>query len=279
MLSPSNVPGKAAEAAEYIESVLGAVPPVAVVLGSGWDRLASDYRDSPSVKFEDVPGLGRPGVPGHRGSFRVARTGGGPLLIQDGKLHCYEGYSPLEVSFPAWIMSALGIEILVILSAAGGLNPMFMPGDLMIVSDHIQLFGGNPLVGLSDREDRTIFVPGPLIYKQRWQDLLQGSLPPDTRCSRGVYVFVSGPSYETLAEVRMLRVLGGDAVGMSTAPEALTATYLGMEVAAMCCISNVVLPVPGPHQSHDTVLDSVRSKAAELDGFLESIASSVDMIG
>ncbi len=278
MISPYDVSETAARAADLLRERLGAAPAVAVVLGSGWDALAGGLEGGEPLGFDSIPGFAVPGVDGHGGTVRAARAGGVDLLLQEGRLHCYEGVTALEACFPVWAYAELGVRVLVQLSAAGGLNPAFLPGDLMIVSDHIMLFGENPLVGLPVSEGRNRFVPGQGIYSAAWQDALKLCLPPEARCERGVYAYVTGPSYESGAEATLLRVAGADAVGMSTAPEALTARYLGLETAALVCISNSLIPPPGVPPSHRDVLETVRRTAGGLTGFLENLAARADMV-
>lgn len=278
MISPENVSRRALEAARGLEDFFGRIPRIVVVLGSGWDPLVTGAGIEREIEFDSVPGFGPAGTSGHRGRVLLAETSNGQLLVQDGRLHCYEGYSSLEVSFPVWVYHQMGVRLLVMLSAAGGLNPSYLPGDLMIVSDHIFLFGDNPLRGLGGSSGRTQHVPGSSLYDEKWQKEIEMCLPEGTRCHRGVYAYVPGPSFETPAEATMLRLLGGDAVGMSTSPEALAASYLGIESAAVCCISNTLLPPSGPPPSHDTVLKVVRGTARDLGGLLEGLASSADMI-
>lgn len=277
-MNAREVPRRAKEAAEFLRESLGQLPPVAIVLGSGWDYLLEGCPVAAEVDFDSVSGFRTPGVAGHNGRVLVADTGAGPLLVQDGRLHCYEGYSALEVSFPAWAYSYGGVRVLVMFSAAGGLNPAFVPGDLMIVSDHMMLLGENPLRGLVELKDRAVHHPSGGLYSRRWQDALQDCVPAGARCDRGVYGFVTGPSYETPVEAQFLRIAGCDAVGMSTAPEALTAGYLGMEVGAVCCISNSLLPAPASPPSHESVLSAVRKTARGLGGILDRICAKSGMI-
>lgn len=279
MISPGDVSGKAAGAAAFLkkELALEAAPGIAVVLGSGWDSLLEGTGTLRVVEFDSIPGFAPPSVEGHRGNVRVVEAGGGRLLVQQGRLHYYEGLSPLEVVFPVWAYAALGVELLVMLSAAGGLNPGFIPGDLMIVSDHLFLRGANPLAGLPEEEGRTRFVPGQGIYATFLQDALYGCLPQGARVERGVYAFVTGPSFETPAEAGLLRIAGADAVGMSTAPEALTARYLGMQVAAMACISNSILP-SGMPVSHEAVLEVVRRTAGNLPGLIDGLGAMAEPV-
>jgi purine-nucleoside phosphorylase len=279
MLSPDDIAGRAAEAASFLRERSGPAPSMALVLGTGWDALLQDCTCSPPLSFDSVPGFKSTGVEGHAGHVRMAETAGGArLLVQEGRLHCYEGNTPLEVSFPVWAYHALGVKVLVMLSAAGGLNPAYLPGDLIIVTDHIYLWGPNPLAGLADVPGRTRFMPGHEMYSGRWQEALKACLPEDARVESGVYAYVSGPSFETPAEARFLRVAGADVVGMSTAPEAIAARYLGLEVASMVCVSNSLLPPSGAPPSHEMVLEVVRRTASGLGGFLDSLAAREDMV-
>ncbi|MBU1672658.1 MAG: purine-nucleoside phosphorylase [Actinobacteria bacterium] len=278
MLLPVEVNAAAREAASMLRERLGEAPPCAVVLGSGWDVLAAEYDSTEAVDFHEVPGLCEAGVEGHRGAIKTVATGAGPLLVQDGRLHCYEGYTSLETCFPVWIYASWGVRALVMFSAAGGLNPVYLPGDLMIVRDHIMLWGNNPLFHLPDEEGRSRFTASHGLYPDRWRDALRGCLPAEARCEEGVYASVPGPSYETGAEAQMLRIAGADAVGMSTAPEALAAGYLGLQTCAVCCISNVLVPYSGGPQSHEVVLTTVGRSAGRLPGLLEKVAATANML-
>lgn len=275
MLSPSDVSRKAQEAAVSIREALGDIPDVAVVLGSGWDALVDGIQSERSIDFESIPGFCRPSVPGHPGRIKVVEAGGGSLIVQEGRLHRYEGCSALDVTFPVWTYSALGVRLLVMFSAGGGLNPTYIPGDLMLVADHILLLGENPLIGLPGAEGRSPHTPAADLYPQKWRDVLESCLPEGTRCHQGNYIYVTGPSYETNAEAQLLRVMGGDAVGMSTAPEALTCRYLGMDAVALCCISNTVLPFSSKTLTHDAVVQAVRQRAGTLEGFLDRLSAEV----
>lgn len=277
MVTTADVFDRAADAARFLSENLGHLPPVAVVLGSGWDPLVEGVPSGDPLRFEEIPGFAEPRAGGHSGTVFIARTAGGPLLVQKGRLHCYEGCGALEAVFPVFAYAEAGARLLVMLSAAGGLNPVYLPGDLVIVTDQISLWGENPLRGISG-PGRSAHVPGAGMYSERWQEVLKECMPPDARCERGVYAHVTGPSYETPAEARLLRVTGADIVGMSTAPEALAARYLGLEVAAMCCVSNTILPAPAAGLSHDEVLGTVRRCARGLEGFLGRLAAKTYMI-
>jgi purine-nucleoside phosphorylase len=279
MLDPADVASKAEEAARSLSETLGAVPPAVVVLGTGWDVLAKGYATLGEVEFTRTPGFEPASAPGHRGAVKLIDTRGGPLLVQEGRLHCYEGYSALEATFPIWAYHALGVKAVVLMSAAGGLNPVFLPGDLMLVRDHMCLFGANPLAGVPHVAGCDPFIVAADFYPEQWQDTLQAAVPAHVRCERGVYAYATGPSFETASEASFLRIAGADAVGMSTAPEAIIARYLGMTAGAMCCITNLLLPCRAGATSPEGVHEVVAGTASALDGFLDSIATSASMIG
>lgn len=262
-------------AAEFLCDRLGEVPAIAVVLGSGWDVLIEEHRIKCAVDFKDVPGFAVPTVAGHKGRILNYSTKNGPLLVQDGRLHCYEGLSALDVSFPVFAYARWGLKAVVMLSAAGGLNPLYIPGDLMIVRDHIFLFGENPLTGFKLADSRSIHANLAGIYKKEWREAMRAALPEGTRCEDGVYAYLKGPTYETDAEAAFLRMAGADAVGMSSIPEAVCAVFSGLEVAMMCCISNTLLPSRAPGLTHEEVLMVTRRKAQALEGYLDSLLAHV----
>jgi purine-nucleoside phosphorylase len=279
MLEPSEAAAKSLQAARFLSDALNAQPPVAVVFGTGWGGLSDGYATLGVAPFDDIPGFGPAGAPGHRGVVKAVETEGGPLLVQDGRLHCYEGYSSLEACFPVWAYAALGVKVLVLLSAAGGLNPAYTPGDLMIVRDHIYLFGANPLIGVPEAPGCDRFIMAADFYPESVQEALRGAVPAEARCEQGVYAYTSGPSFETESEASLLRIAGADAVGMSTAPEAIVARSVGMAAGAVCCISNMLLPYRTGASEAGAVLDIVRGTASTLTGFLDRIATFEDMIG
>ncbi|MBN2168362.1 MAG: purine-nucleoside phosphorylase [Actinobacteria bacterium] len=277
MIEPGNVRQKALGAATYIRERFKTVPGVAVVLGTGWDALLEEKEGLRGLEFQTIPGFNDTGVKGHLGVVHLVETGCGSLLVQQGRRHIYEGISALEACFSMWVFRELGVRAVVLLSAAGGLNPRYKAGDLILLYDHIYLFGENPLAGVPREDGRTIFIEGSKIYSLEIEGLLSECVPPGWRVERGIYVYVSGPTYETPAEARFVKLMGGDVVGMSTAPEAITASYLGMKVGAMCCVSNVTAQGPETGVSHDEVLEVTRSVSGALGGrFLESLAGKIN---
>jgi purine-nucleoside phosphorylase len=278
MLDPRDVESEAGHTAGILAEKLGVEPRLAVVLGTGWGPLADRYPVTAEVDFAELPGFGKVSAPRHAGKVKAIETEGGPVLVQDGRMHCYEGYSALETTFPIWVYEAIGVKALLLLAAAGGLNPSYMPGDLIVFTDHVYLWGSNPLAGVPPSEKSQRYVFDAEFYPEKVREVVKAAVPPEARCEQGVYVFMNGPSFETEAEAVILRVSGADAVGMSTAAEAIVARYLGIQTGAMCCISNTILPYRAGGSDVDSLLDVVGGAVASLGGFLDKLASSVDMI-
>lgn len=274
MIEPGTIKEKAFEAAADIRERLKTVPPAVVILGSGWDALLEGGDTAPGISFDSIPGFDEVRAPGHRGIIQMFESGESSLLVQNGRRHVYEGLSALEASFPMWVYAELGIKKAVLLSAAGGLNEAYEPGDLVILYDHIYLFGDNPLAGIPETEEKTVFIDGAGFYSPEIEELLRECIPGGLKTKRGVYVYVTGPSYETPAEIRLLKLAGGDVVGMSTAPEVIAASYLGMEVGALCCVSNSLVRGKDKGVAHDLVLEVTRRVSGGLTGFLENLAHS-----
>lgn len=272
MIGPENILETADEAAEYIRTELGDLPDIAVITGSGWGGITDGVRSAGTVGFESIPGFEVSGVPGHNGKVHLLDTGDGFILLQEGRNHIYEGYSPLQAGFPIWAYRKLGVESIVLLGATGGLNPAYMPGDLVIICDHIYLFGDNPLKGIKTADGSPPFMRGDRIYSSEMQKLLYDCVNGCTLHERGVYVYATGPSYETPSEIRFIKTLGGDVIGMSIAPEAIAASYLGMKVGALCCVSNMVSGRFGVELSHELVLEVTANTAAKLNNFLGNLA-------
>jgi purine-nucleoside phosphorylase len=234
---------KVEEAATFIRPYLEGEPGIGLVLGTGLGGIVEALDRSAALAYETIPHYPVSTVQSHRGRLVLGRWAGKPLIVMQGRIHLYEGYSPLEVSFPVRVLRALGVRVLILSNAAGGLNPSFQPGDLMLVSDHINLTGCNPLAGPNLDEWGPRFPDMTEPYSRSLQELaLATALSEGIRLHRGVYVGVTGPSLETAAETRFLRAAGADAVGMSLIAEAITAVHAGMQTLAISAISNVNLP-------------------------------------
>ncbi|MDD5747673.1 MAG: purine-nucleoside phosphorylase [Actinomycetota bacterium] len=271
--------GLAENSAHYLESSLGKIPEIALILGTGWDAILEGRNfNAGYMDFRSIPNFPVPRVPGHEGHVGVVDTVYGEVLVQVGRAHFYEGYSMLEACFPILAYALSGVRKIILFSAAGGLNPAYILGDFIIVDDHILLFGENPLRGITNRHEKSVHVSASSIYQDDIKEAIEKSLPQGSRVERGVYAYVPGPSYETGAEAALLRIFGADLVGMSVAPEALIAAYAGLKVGALSCISNVLLPQTSSGITHEFVLNRVRESVGELKGFLDSLIERVALI-
>lgn len=214
-------------------------PTAALILGSGLGELGNQVREPVMIPYSEIPGFPPPTVAGHKGALIGGSLEGKNVLLMQGRFHCYEGHSFQEVTFPVHLMKSLGVKTLIVTNASGGLNPEFSPGDLMLITDHINLMGGNPLVGLKN-SGGDIFPDLSRAYDQSLRSLAKDvAWETGVPLVEGVYVALLGPSYETPAELRFLRGIGADAVGMSTVPEVITAVYLKIRVLGISCVTNV----------------------------------------
>lgn len=218
---------------EIPQQIGGSGAKIAMVLGSGLNNFVADLQTDFSVSYADLPGIPHSGVPGHAGRVSVMRISGEPVLIAQGRTHLYEGYSAHAVTAMVRLLHQAGVTNIVLTNAAGSLNPEFSPGNWMLIADHLNLTGSSPLTGGPN------FVDLSQVYSQSLRSILQSTAKSlQIPLGEGVYAGLPGPQYETPAEIRMLRTLGADAVGMSTVLEAIQARALGLNVAAMSCITN-----------------------------------------
>lgn len=250
-----------ASAAALRERIGSAVPEIGIVLGSGLGGLASDIEDAASVSFADVPGFPAATVAGHAGAIITGKLGGRQVIALAGRFHMYEGHSPQLAAFPVRVMYALGARTYFASNAAGGIRRDLKAGDLMIIEDHLNLTGVNPLTGhVEDGDERFPDMSSP--YDGELRSLLKSSADRvGVDVQEGVYAWLPGPSFETRAEVRMLEKFGADAVGMSTVPEVIVARAMGMRVAGMSCIANAASGVTDAPILHADVLE-VTARAA-----------------
>ncbi|MEX2306388.1 MAG: purine-nucleoside phosphorylase [Pirellulales bacterium] len=231
------------ESAAYLRGRWSARPRAGVILGSGLGSVGDEIELDAAIDYGDVPHFLRSTAVGHRGRLLCGRLAGVPVVAMQGRFHCYEGYSAERATFPVRVMNALGIELLIVSNAAGGLNPNFACGDVMVIDDHINLLNRNPLVGVNDDRLGPRFPDMSAPYDRRLGDRAQAVARRENfACHRGVYIAMLGPTYETRAEIRMLRHFGGDAVGMSTVPEAIVAAHAGLRVLGLSTITNVCSP-------------------------------------
>jgi len=271
------------EAADFVRARLPRVPEVAVVLGSGLGDFASTLQDAVSLSYEEIPHWPASKVIGHEGRLvagavagKIAgKTAPGRAIIAlSGRAHFYEGHDMRTVTFAVRVLGLLGVKILILTNAAGGINTSFAQGALMVIDDHINLMCTNPLVGPNEDRFGVRFPDMTEVYSPRLRTLARGA-EADARITleHGVYVALHGPSYETPAEIRFLRTIGADAVGMSTVPEAIVARHMGLEVLGISCITNMaagVLPAP---LNHDEVMETARRVRSQFVALLEAVIS------
>jgi purine-nucleoside phosphorylase len=266
---------KAEEAAAFIRSAAGEIPPIAIVLGSGLGPLADHLSDKKVVPFERIPHFPPTTVTGHAGNLIVGSLEGKvPLTVLQGRYHYYEGHDLQTVTFPVRVLQLLGVKFLVLTAAAGGIVDSLRVGNIFCVVDHLNLLGANPLRGANDERFGTRFPDMTEVYSARLIDLAQDEARHLGMFVRfGTYACMSGPSYETPAEIKMLRGLGAHVVGMSTVPEAIVARHGGMEVLALVLVTNAAAGVTGAPISHTEVLEAGRAAEKKFTDLVLGVVS------
>ena len=270
-------PEKGREAASYVRARTRLHPSVGIILGSGLADVAKAVETQDVIAYEEIPHFPISTVEGHRGELVLGRWEGREVMVMRGRGHYYEGYPMPSVTLPVRVMQSLGIDSLIVTNAAGALNPSFDPGDIMVITDHINLvgmLGANPLRGPNDWDLGPRFPDMSAAYDAKLVELaLEVAEGLPGRVRQGVYVMVAGPSYETPAEVRTLRLFGADAVGMSTAPEVVVARHAGMRVLGISLISNVCFAGPpvGSGVSHEDVLEAGEAAVPRIRALLSGV--------
>ena len=240
-------------AAEYLKAHVDLRPTIGLVLGSGLGDYADTLENSVRIPFADIPGFPLPTIEGHAGALVFGKT----VVMLQGRIHYYEGLSMREITLPIRVLAALGVKQLVLTNAAGGVNTSFHPGDLMLFRDHINYSGMNPLIGANHPSFGPRFPDMSDLYTAELREKIKiAAAEAGISLQEGVYAMYSGPNYETPAEIRMFRILGADAVGMSTVPEALVAGQQGMQVVGISCITNMAAGVLPQKLSHSEVIET-----------------------
>ncbi len=260
------------EAAAFLRARLGAVPDVAVVLGSGLGDFATGLTDAVTVPYQDIPHWPRATVVGHAGTLVAGGSKGRRVLALAGRAHFYEGHPLTVATFAMRVLGQLGVKHVVLTNAAGGINTRFSTGALMVIDDHINAMGTNPLIGPNDDRFGARFPDMSEVYSARLRAIAdQTAAALGVPIEHGVYVAVCGPSYETPAEIRAFRTMGADAVGMSTVPEAIVARHQGLEVLGISCITNPAAGVLPQPLVHDEVMETARRVRGAFIALLEGI--------
>lgn len=251
-------------------------PTVGLILGSGLGVLADDVRDPVAVAYEEIPDFPVSTVEGHAGRFVFGELGGVQVAAMQGRFHYYEGYSLQEVAAPVWLMRSLGVQTLIVTNAAGAVNTSYQAGDLMLISDHIKLFVDSPLRGPNRAALGPRFNDMSAPYSPSLREVARGRAEAlGLSLREGVYAHMGGPSFETPAEIRMLRTLGADAVGMSTVPEVIAASHAGMAVLGISAISNMAAGILDQPLNHEEVMEAGRQIR---DRFAQLIASVLEAL-
>lgn len=246
------------ETINFIHSKIGNFKPeIGIILGSGLGELADEYCKT-AIPYTEIPGFVKSTVQGHKGRLVFAEIKGKNVVMMQGRNHFYEGHSMAEVTYPVKVMKKLGVRTLILTNAAGAINEEFKPADLMLITDHINFMGKNPLVGINDDTLGDRFPDMSEIYKENLIKTAENcSKELGLEIKKGVYIANSGPSYETPAEIKMMKTMGADAVGMSTVPEAIVANYCGLDVLGISCISNAASgTINSTKLSHHEVIET-----------------------
>lgn len=285
----------AVEAAEFIKSKYAKEIRVAVVLGSGLGAFADEVENAVSISYEEIPYFSKSTVEGHAGRLVLGEVAGAPVAVQQGRFHYYEGYDIEQVVFPVRAFSVLGVKNLLLTNAAGSVNTDFAQGSLMLIRDHINLMGVNPLRGKNDERFGVRFPDMTEVYALEYQEIVLAEAKKMAQekaarteaetgkkqkaedfLRRGVYCGLTGPSYETPSEIRMLRFQGADAVGMSTVPEAIAARHAGMKVIGISCITNMAAGISDDIIHHEEVMETGAKVADTFKELLRRVIARLD---
>jgi purine-nucleoside phosphorylase len=258
--------------AAMVRSRCSALPETAIVLGSGLGDFAGTLADAITMPYGDLPYWPASRVVGHEGQLVIGNVGGTRVAALSGRVHFYEGHDLGTIVFATRVMGRIGVRRLILTNAAGGINTGFAQGALMIIDDHINMLGSNPLIGMNDDRFGTRFPDMSEVYSARLRRIADDAArAKGVPVSHGIYIAVHGPSYETPAEIRFFRTIGADAVGMSTVPEAIAARHMGIEVLGISCITNMAAGVLPQPLVHDEVMETARRVRGSFIALLEGI--------
>ncbi|NOU99814.1 purine-nucleoside phosphorylase [Paenibacillus planticolens] len=272
-----NLLKKLAEAASFIRESIPVQPEIGMILGSGLGVLADEVLNPTVIPYEKIPHFPTSTVEGHSGELVVGQLQDKTVLVMKGRFHFYEGYPMQEVVFPVYVMKLLGIETLVVTNAAGGMNPSFAAGDLMLITDHINFTGANPLIGPNIAELGPRFPDMSEAYNRKLREMAEAKAAElNIPLQQGVYVSVSGPTYCTPAELKMLAGIGGDAIGMSTVPEVIAANHCGMQVVGITCITDMAIGEHLEPLTHEQVVRVAAEARPKFIALIKEITGGVN---
>ncbi|MBN1843053.1 MAG: purine-nucleoside phosphorylase [Deltaproteobacteria bacterium] len=267
---------KALEATEFVGAKISARPDIGLLVGTGLGASVESLEEGMSVDYGDIPHFPVSTVVSHQGRLLFGNMKGKPILAMQGRFHYYEGYSVKEVTLPVRVMQLLGVKTLIVSNASGGINPLFCAGDIMVITDHINLTGSNPLIGPNVEEWGPRFPDMMQVYDPKLIAIAENAgLENRIRVQKGVYVGLAGPSLETRAEIRFLKTIGADAVGLSTIPEVIAAVHGGMAILGLSVITNMNLPDNPKPCRIDEVIATAEATAPRLKALIEKVVEEL----
>lgn len=267
---------KASAASEFVLRRTELRPQIGIVLGSGLGAFAVELEEPVAISFGAIPHFPQSTVPGHSGRLVIGKVAGVPVAVMQGRVHAYEGYNSDEVTFPVRVLGRMGVCNLVLTNAAGGINPAFHQGQLVLIADHINFSGSNPVAGKNDERFGPRFFDMSEAYSGRLRRLAhEAAHAMNFRLDEGVYLSVLGPSFETPAEIRAFATLGADLVGMSTVQETIAARHMGIEVLGISCVTNMAAGIQPEPLSHEEVMETGRQVEAQLSELLTRVVPMI----
>jgi purine-nucleoside phosphorylase len=277
MISEKEYTEKLNAAQTYIRRKVNNLPELGIILGSGLGGFAQIIEDKVTIPYGDIPSFPVSTVEGHKGQLVFGKVQGKSIVAMQGRFHYYEGYNMKKVTFPVRVMQALGIKGLIVTNAAGGINSAFNPGDLILIKDHINMMGDNPLRGANLSDFGPRFPDMSQAYDPEWRKkALALAQEMGISSQEGIYAAMSGPSYESPAEIRFLRTIGADLVGMSTAPEVIVANHGGMRVLGISCVTNMAAGILDQRLSHAEVMETAERIEKQFVRFVEALVKTLD---
>jgi purine-nucleoside phosphorylase len=267
---------RAESAARFLQSHTPLKPSIGLVLGSGLGGFADELKDAVRIPYTVIPHFPRSTAIGHAGQMVIGSVGGVPVIVMQGRVHLYEGYSPQQVAFPVRVFSRIGVQAIVFTNAAGGINLEYKQGALVLIADHINLQGQNPLVGPNEDRFGLRFPDMTRAYSPAYREIARKAAAKlGKTLSEGVYLGLLGPSYETPAEIRYFRTIGADLVGMSTVPEVVAARHMGINVLAISCVTNMAAGILDQSLSHVEVLDTTERVREDFVALLRAVIPEI----